>query len=548
MKINLTDNVKNSVLIRDHYQCVECGSKENLNIHHVIPRKWGGNDIPSNLITLCRTCHSEKHIEYQTKYFSDIVFKLNNLFRKILLLPEQKDLEKLLFLLTHKTTFKKHQKEIIQAVLDGNDVLVVMPTGSGKSVCFQLPGLAMENQTMVITPLKALMKDQVEGLWQKRIPATFINSDLDQDEKENRLNLFKQKLFRFIYIAPEQFYDKYQDNKLKINHPLLQNKFDLLAIDEAHCIDKWGRSFRPSYSQLKELKNALGNPRTIALTASASKRVQQNIIDSLELKNPVVFVTGFYRPEIELYVKIFNGQKEEANEEKLKLITKIIEKYKDERIIIFVPTIKIGRLVWKELIKQDIDCEFFYGKQNKEDKIRIQDEYKGTVPSTLKVLICTSAFGMGVNIANIRIAIHWCISQNMEDYYQQIGRIGRDGRKSQAILLYGDGDINLIKYINEKSLQQSKKKLTEEEKTQIRKIEETELIKMIKYLKAPNKWQYILDYFGEIKTNKQNNNFNKQNFVLAGIMLFIALIINIYLFWIIVLVLFFLFLKENKKS
>ncbi len=535
MKIYLSDEIRNLVLNRDHHQCIECGSKENLNIHHVIPEKWGGENNPSNLVTLCRTCHSSKHIEYQTKYFSDIVFRLNNLFRNVLQLPEQKDLKKLLYLLTHKTTFRLHQQEIIKAVLNGRDVLVVMPTGSGKSVCFQLPGIALENQTMVITPLKALMKDQVENLWEKRIPATFINSDLEQEEKENRLSMFAQKLFRFIYVAPEQFFDKYQDNKIKLNHPLLQNEFDLLAIDEAHCIDKWGRSFRPSYAQLKELRKVLGYPKTIALTASASKRVQQNIITSLGLVHPAVFVTGFYRPEIDLYVKIFDGQKEQVDEEKINLIINIISEYNDERIIIFVPTIKIGSLVWRELVRKDVNCEFFYGKQNREDKIRIQDEYKGTVPSKWKVLICTSAFGMGVNIPDIRIAIHWCIPQNIEDYYQQMGRIGRDGKKSKAVLFFGEGDAGLVRYINEKSLQSSKKKLTNEEKIQIKQIEESELQKMLGYIKATDRWQYILDYFGETRQKYETNQKKYWNIVLIGIVLIIAGAISIYLFWIIII-------------
>lgn len=489
--------VRKMVIERDNRQCVECGSTEELNVHHVIPEKYGGKYIPDNLITLCRTCHSSKHIEYQTGLFASTVYKVANLFRSMLKLPLLRDYNYILFLLTSQKTFRTKQKEIIDEVMKGKDVVAVMPTGSGKSICFQIPGILLENQTIVITPLKALMKDQVESLWQKRIPATFINSDLDKSEKERRLNFISQKLFRFIYVAPEQFFDKDSDYQLKLKHSLLENKYDLLVIDEAHCVDKWGRSFRPSYALLNNLRTAIGNPRTIALTASASKRAQVTIRESLGLKKPSVYVTGFFRPEITLETKFFNGGKEAVIEEKIKYITQIIGQNPDQKIIIFVPTIKIGNLLWKGLVKNDVNTEFFSSKSHIEDKIRMQDEYKGVIKSNLKVLICTSAFGMGVNIKDIRIAIHWNLTENIEDYYQQMGRIGRDGLKSRAILLYAPDDERLIRYITNKALENNPKKLSIQEKNTIRKIEEQELQTMLQYIRTNNKWRFILDYFGE---------------------------------------------------
>lgn len=485
------------VLERDGYQCIECGSTERLEIHHVLPEKFGGPTEPNNLITICRECHSSKHIEYQAKYYDMFLFKFRNFWRKVLGKTPKRDIKPVLFILTNQDKFRSYQEEVIEDIMNGKDVLFVSPTGSGKSVCFQIPGILLKNESLVITPLKALMKDQVESLWKKRVPATYINSDLDEEEKKKRLTLIAKNLFQFIYVAPEQFYLKDNNYQLRSNHPLFDGKYDLFVVDEAHCIDMWGRHFRPSYAKLKDIREELGKPRTIALTASASKRVQRNIIQSLGMNSPSIYVVGFYRPEIELSSKIFSGEKDEINTTKIEYLYETISKNPRDKIIIFVPTVKIGTFIWKELVKRDIETAFFHGRLNVDDKTRIQDEYKGIIKSDLKVLICTSAFGMGVNIPNIRIAIHWSIPENIEDYYQQMGRVGRDGKPSKAVLLYAYGDEGLIRYINKKSLENGPRKLSDEERAKIEAIVEEELQNVINYVKSSDKWQFILDYFGE---------------------------------------------------
>lgn len=501
-KSPVIEGIRQAVLSRDNHKCIECGGTDELNVHHVLPEKYGGKYTPENLITLCRTCHSTKHIEYQTGYFLPTVYKIYNRFRLILQLPLKHDYTFVLSLIVPKGKFRKYQKEIIDNVMAGKDVLAVMATGTGKSVCFQIPGILLENQTLVITPLKTLMKDQVEGLWRKRIPATFINSDLDKDEKERRLDLISKKMFRFIYVAPEQFFNKDDSYSLKLQNTLFQNKYDLLVVDEAHCIVEWGRSFRPSYALLNKLKIAIGNPRTIALTASASKEAQSAICRSLGLIEPKKYVTGFFRPEIALDSKTFPGNIDQVINQKLDFISQFINEHQQDKIIIFVPTIKTGRIVWKELVKKNVNTDFFSSRSHIDDKIRIQDEYKGIIKSNLKVLICTSVFGMGVDISDIRFAIHWNIPENIEGYYQQMGRIGRDHKPSKAILLYGTGDEGLIRYITEKSLDSNPKGMTTEEKNIVKKVQEHELQTMLGYVKAPNKWKYILDYFGETTESK----------------------------------------------
>ena len=551
MDPQIKEEVRQSVLARDGHKCIECGSTEELNVHHVLPEKYGGKYSPENLITLCRTCHSTKHIEYQTGYFLPTVYKIYNRFRLLLQLPLKHDYSFVLSLLVPNGKFRKFQKEIIDNVIEGKDVLAVMATGTGKSVCFQIPGILLDNQTLVITPLKTLMKDQVESLWRKRIPATFINSDLEKDEKERRLDLISKKMFRFVYVAPEQFFNKDDDYSLKLKHTLFQNKYDLLVIDEAHCIVEWGRSFRPSYSLLNKLKVAIGNPRTIALTASASKEAQGAICRSLGLTDPVKYVTGFFRPEISLDSRTFSGDKDKIISQKLDFIAQFINEHPEDKIIIFVPTIKTGVIVWKELVAKNINTDFFSSRSHINDKIRIQDEYKGIIKSNFKVLVCTSVFGMGVDISDIRFAIHWNIPENIESYYQQMGRIGRDHQPSKAILLYGKSDEGLIRFITDKSLDANPKRMAVEEKNVIRKIQEHELQTMLAYVKSPNKWKYILDYFGE--TSESNNLLglfkNNLGLSIVGIIVWLILLMSFgwWLFWITLILVFMYLLGGNKK-
>jgi ATP-dependent DNA helicase RecQ len=496
MKTPISPNLRMEVLDRDGNKCVECGSGVDLNVHHVLPEKFGGKTIPSNLITLCRDCHMGKHMEYQAKYFSQVIFTAKNLINRLIGRPLNYHIGEALQLLTNQGEFRKYQRKVIIQVLNRNDVLFISPTGSGKSICFQIPAILLDKPTLVISPLKALMKDQVEDLWKKRVPATYINGDLDEEEKQKRLELIGKGLFKLIYATPEHFFNQYDDFKLNLNSPLLRIKYDLLVVDEAHCVFKWGRNFRPAYAELGKLRTAMGDPRLIALTASATVGARKAILDSLNIPQSSVYVNGFYRKEIILQVRMSQNKGEIAEKEKIDIILKYIFGH-DEKIIIFVPTIKTGRKVWKALVNAGIETEFFYGKRKVNDKIRIQDEYKGVINSQLKVLICTSAFGMGINIPDIRSVIHWSIPQNVEDYYQQFGRAGRDGKESRAVLFYADGDEGLIRYINNKSLINSKRKLTEEERKIIQKIDEIELQKMLDYNKSTDKWDYILKYFGE---------------------------------------------------
>jgi ATP-dependent DNA helicase RecQ len=397
-------------------------------------------------------------------------------------------------------SFRPRQKEVIDLLIKNRNVLVVMPTGSGKSLCYWLPGLLKTNHTLVISPLKSLMYDQTQKMMASRINATYVNSSLRADEKKKRLEMIKQGLFKFIAVAPERFMNDYNNYSLNTKDPLLFLKYSLLAVDEAHCVDKWGRKFRPAYSLLKNVREQIGNPTTVALTASASKRVQKKIIQSLGLENCITVVTGFYRPNIQLSVintsKVLKGSKD-----KYFYIKAILNRNKNKKVIIYALTIKEGNELVQKLNQDNYPVELYHSRISEPEKIRIQNLFSGLYKPETNILVSTSAFGMGIDIANIRCVIHYSMPSNIEDYYQQFGRAGRDANSSEAVLLYQQGDEKINQYMN--SLNISSKPRSDEEKERIKLSETYELKTMLAYINSHNKWKYILDYFGE-RTEKKS--------------------------------------------
>lgn len=497
--------VRRSVLERDGHACQECGDTKqkgaSLHLHHVIPEKFGGSEVPNNLITLCDIHHNARHLEFQAYYpasrsvFARMASFTRRLLKNIGLTDNNRQdnqLTALLRFLTDKDSFRPGQEEVIRSLVDGKDVLFVTPTGSGKSICYQVPGLLQDSPTLVISPLKTLLRDQVSFLVNKKVPATYVDSDVGTRDKANRIRLIRDKVFRFVFLTPERFFW----TPLKADHPLLID-YGLLVIDEAHCIDKWGRHFRPSYSQLGKLRTALKQPPTLALTASASAKVQTRILKSLGIPSAKRVVTGFHRSEIKLEVRHFDARSREAiSRRKLELL-KATLRNEDARTIVFVPTVAIGKRVLEYLSDAGVEADFFHSRLDKEKKTIIQNRYTGKTEPPLNVLIATSAFGMGMNIPDIRLIIHWSIPANIEDYYQQIGRAGRDGRTSKAILFYAPGDEGLVRFMNEKPLE-TKPGLTKSERGKLLAVAEGELQGMLRYVFATDKWKYILDYFGEL--------------------------------------------------
>lgn len=539
------NEIKNKQIARerDENKCVVCGTTENIQVHHILPKshmKWlrGSKDINSvdNLITLCPEHHASMHPELQLVtdsrkgfvYFYKAFIKMVKRFQLMLSgITNINRYEKYTFilkLLTGSDKFRGIQYDVIDSVMSKKDTLVVMPTGSGKSVCFQIPALLLPNQTLVMSPLKSLMYDQVKKLSKLLIPSTYINSSLNKETIDKRVDYIIKNYFKLIYLAPERFFNKYNDYEFTENR-VLQTNYDLLVIDEAHCIDKWGRNFRLAYKKMGILREHMGNPNVVALTASASKNAQKEIIESLNMKDPNVFVTGFYRPELKL-----NIIKIPLDRSKTSIIKIVIDSYPKEKILIYVLTIKQGEDLKEELNSLGYEAELYHGKLEEIDKIATQNRFSGDFGELkpLKIMIATSAFGMGIDLKELHVVIHYHMTTNIEDYYQQIGRAGRDGKKSQIFLLYQKDDEKLNEYMISKSLENNRY-LDDETVNSVTQTELGELDTMLNYLNTKDPWGYIVDYFGDQKIVTRRN--------ILPILKIIEFIIYLALLWLFVVIL-----------
>ncbi len=491
------------------------GSGNRLDLHHIRPERLGGTEDPSNLVTLCevhhKAVHSEFHAFYPDKY--GVLRRMNHRFlktlsiiRKFARVDDGYDLRPYIHFLTGNTQFRLGQLKTIRAALAGQDVLFITPTGSGKSVCYQLPGLLAHEPTLVISPLKALMKDQVQSLRRKKIPTTYINSDLTFTEKQQRYQFTARNLFSFIFVSPERFYATKDPGISKLLRP-----YSYLVIDEAHEIEMWGMAFRPSYRKLGEVRRRLGSPPVIALTATASLSTQQYIVQSLELIDPKIIVTGFVRNNIKIYIhkpgtliagdNPFTNQKRAVS--KYSYLSNLLKLRPDQKVLIFVQTVNHGNELLIKLRADEIAAEFYYGARDSMDKACIQDRYRGVAGPHFNVLIATSAFGMGIDIPDIRIVVHWTPALSLTDFAQQIGRAGRDSKPSEAHLLYEKKDDGLLRFMSGRPMQTTgfKEKHSYED-DDLQKVSEKlndQVEAMLGLLKVANgtEWQYIREYFGE---------------------------------------------------
>lgn len=324
-------------------------------------------------------------------------------------------------------SFRPGQKQAIQALLGGQDALVVMPTGAGKSLVYQLASLHLPGLTLVISPLIALMKDQVDQLTRQGIPATYINSSLSRPEQEARLAAMRAGAHRLIYVAPERL------RSASFREALSRVRVSLLAVDEAHCISQWGHDFRPDYLHIGEARQALGGPLCAALTATATSRVQQDMVTELELSQPCRVVTGFNRPNIALEVKYTQGEAA-----KLGAVQALLGSVRDGAVIIYVGSRReaeqLAEFATEEL---GLTAGYYHAGAEPEHRARIQD---GFISGRLRVVAATNAFGMGIDRPDVRMVLHYDIPGTLEAYYQEAGRAGRDGQPARAVLLYDPRD------------------------------------------------------------------------------------------------------------
>lgn len=513
-KRTIPAEVRKACYIRDDETCQweDCAlSRKNgdrINLHHILPEQFGGKETADNLITLCDIHHKNMHIEFHAFYpdSQGILYKMNRLtkialsaIRKSLRVDDGNDLTPYLMYLTKSRDFRPGQLKTIRAAIAGKDVLFVTPTGSGKSACYQLPGLLGAHPSLVISPLKALMKDQVESIWSKKIPTTYINSDITTEEKKKRYQYIKERLYKFIFVAPERFDSKDPQTAF------LYNKYSHLVIDEAHEIEMWGMAFRPSYRKLGELRNRLNNPPLIALTATASKLTQEQILDSLGVENAEIIVTGFFRDNIDINIHQAGvlDSEDKFTLGKIDYIKNVISEPSFGKVLIFVPTVGKGEELLKELLHSGIVVDFFHSKLDAKIKMQIQNRFTGKEKPELNILICTSAFGMGIDIPNIRHVIHLSPALSVTDYVQQIGRAGRDGLQSSAHLLYTPNDDGLLTFMADLPLKSNgfkeKHGYSDADTLKVREKLQLQVKDMLELINQPKgkEWAYILDYFGE---------------------------------------------------
>ena len=370
------------------------------------------------------------------------------------------------------SSFRPGQHEVIQTLLDGRDCLAIMPTGAGKSICFQLPALMMPGVTLVISPLISLMKDQVDSLVNQEIPATYINSQCTFEEVKARFAAIRAGRIKLVYISPErlenQFFTAFMQT-LPIS---------MFIIDEAHCVSQWGHDFRPSYCTVRDWIAALPKrPVVGAFTATAMEKVKHDMMSLLGLQKERIFIGGFDRPN--LYFRVVHAKA------KMEFTLSYIAKHKEDSGIIYAATRKEVDRICDELNRRGIKAGRYHAGLSDEMRRSMQEAF---TYDKIQVIVATNAFGMGIDKSNVRYVIHYQMPKNIESYYQEAGRAGRDGAPGDCILLFNRQDIMIQKFLIEQSTRDAKQQ----------EVEFRLLHAMVRYCEGNHCLRhYILSYFGE---------------------------------------------------
>ena len=384
------------------------------------------------------------------------------------------------------TSFRKGQENIITSIINKEDVLAIMPTGGGKSICYQVPALCLDGITIVISPLISLMKDQVDALKTMGVKARLINSSLSNSEYNEALEEIENDECKIIYIAPERL------DSMDFVNIIRGKNISQVAIDEAHCVSQWGHDFRVSYKKIPYFINRLDKrPIVTAFTATASNEVREDIINILNLHNPAVYITGFDRENLSINIV--------KSSSKNKYTLDYVENHKNESGIIYASTRKEVETIYEGLLKRNYSVAKYHAGLSNEARKEYQENF---INDDIKIMVATNAFGMGIDKPNIRWVLHYNMPQSIENYYQEIGRAGRDGEDSECVLLFSPGDVHTQKYLVEVGIENPDRKRVQYKKLQ-------QMVDLVYSNTCYRK--NILNYFGESFLEDCNNCSNCLN-------------------------------------
>jgi ATP-dependent DNA helicase RecQ len=373
--------------------------------------------------------------------------------------------------------FRSGQEEVIRAILAGRDAMGVMPTGQGKSLCYQLPATMLPGLTLVISPLIALMQDQVASLKQRKIAAAAFHSGLTGSEKHRVIQDLNQKKLQLLYLAPERMQ---HEGFLQLLRSLWVS---LLVVDEAHCISQWGHDFRPDYLKIGRLRQELTNPPCLALTATATARVQTDLCKRLSLRDPFKLVAGFRRANLALSVRLC-----QSRQEKLAALERLVGETDKGTILIYCATRRAVEEVAEWLGQSHQSVGYYHAGLSDEERQLVHDDFRR---GTVRILAATNAFGMGIDKSDVRLVVHFDIPGSVEAYYQEVGRAGRDGRPAACVLLFHERDLATQEYFIQQASQDA-------EGVERAKRMKTLLQEMLGYVSVPTCRQLaILDYFSD---------------------------------------------------
>ena len=384
------------------------------------------------------------------------------------------------------TSFRKGQENIITSIINKEDVLAIMPTGGGKSICYQVPALCLDGITIVISPLISLMKDQVDALKTMGVKARLINSSLSNSEYSEVLEEIENDECKIIYIAPERL------DSMEFVNIIRGKNISQVAIDEAHCVSQWGHDFRVSYKKIPYFINRLDKrPIVTAFTATASNEVREDIINILDLHKPAIYITGFDRDNLSINIV--------KSSSKNKYTLDYVENHKNESGIIYASTRKEVESIYEGLLKRNYSVAKYHAGLSNEARKEYQENF---INDDIKIMVATNAFGMGIDKPNIRWVLHYNMPQSIENYYQEIGRAGRDGEDSECVLLFSPGDIHTQKYLVEVGIENPDRKRVQYKKLQ-------QMVDLVYSNTCYRK--SILNYFGESFLEDCNNCSNCLN-------------------------------------